>query len=174
MTADRPSPSSKYGQEAFVTAFRKFYRVRSLAVFGASWTDPYGLDADYSVDLDDGELGKVARSTLRASRIVGPDHPDWERVRTYWTAETRRDLLQRLTARAGVKTQSALYDGAGQVDLGLRDKTITLRPWRYQGRGGFAPVRGVEPTELPETVSDEELGATIRHLVDVSRRPWRY
>ncbi|MDQ0315503.1 contact-dependent growth inhibition system immunity protein [Amorphus orientalis] len=161
-------------KEACVTAFTKFYRIHSWAVFGASKLDPDGIDADHPPDLDDAALGAVAREALLASRFIGPDHPDWDRVHAFWSRENSERLLERLKARAGVKTHGALYSGVGEVGLILKNGIINLRPKRYEGRGGFGPLRGDHTVELPETVSDEELGAAIRHLVDVSRRPWRY
>ncbi|MDQ0315504.1 contact-dependent growth inhibition system immunity protein [Amorphus orientalis] len=136
--------------------------------------DPDGIDGDHPPDLDDLALGAVAREALLASRFIGPDHPDRDRVDAYSKNLSDKELLDRFKARAGVKTHGALYSGVGEVGLLLKDGIISLRPLRYEGRGGFGPLRGDHTVELPETVSDEELGAAIRHLVDVSRRPWRY
>lgn len=124
--------------------------------------------------MDDQKLGAAVRTALNASRFIPPDHPDWDRVDAFWNREEARRLMERLKRRAGVKTEAALYEGVGDVSLILADGIITAWPLRYEGRGGIGAIRGIEPTELPEAVSDEELGATIRHLVDVSRRPWRY
>ena len=72
-----------------------------------------------------------------------------------------------------MKTHGALYIGVGEVSPTLKNGAISRMPMMYEERGGFTSRR-VDPTELPETVSDEELGAEIRPLVDVSRQPWRY
>ncbi|MDQ0315501.1 contact-dependent growth inhibition system immunity protein [Amorphus orientalis] len=172
--SQRSAPPPEERKEASVTAFKKFYRIHSWAVFRACLLDPDGIDGDHPPDLDDAALGAAAREALLASRFIGPDHPDWGRVRASVTPEAARSDEERLKARAGVKTQQALYSGVGEVSLTLKDGNIRLLPGKYQGRGGFGSLNGVDPTELPETVSDAELGAAIRHLVDVSRRPWRY
>lgn len=168
----RNPPPPEKRKEACVTAFKKFYRIHSWAVYGASKLDPDGIDADHPPDLDDVGLGAAAREALLASRFIGPDHPDWDRVRAFWTRENSERLLERFKARAGVKTHGALYSGVGEVSLTLKDGIITLRPMKYEGRGGFSSIRGAEPTELPDSVSDEELGATIRRLIEISRKPW--
>ncbi|MDQ0315502.1 contact-dependent growth inhibition system immunity protein [Amorphus orientalis] len=176
MTLRKPvnPPLRREYKAAAITAFKKFYRIHSWAVWGAHMLDPDGIDADHPPDLDDSSLGAAAREALLASRFIGPDHPDRERIDAYWKNLSNKELLDRFKARAGVKTHSALYTGVGEVRLILEDGIISLRPLRYEGRGGFGHLRGAKTVELPETVSDEELGAAIRHLVDVSRRPWRY
>ena len=162
-----PPPAER--KEASVVAFRTFYRVHSWAVYGASLLDPDGIDADHPADLSDVELGAAAREALLASRFIGPDHPDWDRVDAFWNRENSRRLEERLKARAGVKTSAALYSGAAEVALTLKDGVISLEPWKYEGRGGFGGIKGVEPTVLPEAIFDEELGAAIRAAVEVSR-----
>lgn len=165
-------PPPKERKEADVVAFRKFYRIHSWAVYRASKLDPDGIDADHPPDLDDVQLGAAAHEALLANRFIGPDHQDWDRVRAFLNREELRVLEERLRARAGVKTNGALYSGVGNVSLTLKDGMISLMPWKYEGQGGFGPIRGAEPVELPETVSDEELGATIRRLIGISRKPW--
>ena len=174
MTMRKPfnPPPPKERKVASVVAFRKFYRIHSWAVYGALLLDPDGIDADYPPDLDDASLGTAAREALLASRFIGPDHPDWNRVYAFWSLENNDRLLERFKARAGVKTHGALYSGVGLVGLTLKDGIISLMAWKYEGRGGFSPLRGAEPVELPETASDEELGATIRRLIGISRKPW--
>lgn len=76
--------------------------------------------------------------------------------------------------RAGVKTHGALYSGVGEVGLTLKNGVISLRPMKYEGRGGFTSLRRVEPTDLPESVSDEALGAETHRLVEISRKPWKW
>ncbi|MGX1306353.1 hypothetical protein AB7M35_001073 [Amorphus suaedae] len=174
MTIQRESnpPPPEDRKEACVTAFKKFYQISSWAVYGALKLDPDGIDADHPADLNDPGLGAASREALLASRFISPDHPDWNRVRAFLSREYYDRQLERLKARAGVKTHGALYSGVGSVSLMLKDGSITLMPWKYVGRGGFEPLRGFEPVELPETVSDEELGATIRRLIGISRKPW--
>ena len=162
-------PPPKERKAATVVAFRAFYWIHSWAVYRASLLDPDGIDADYPPDLGDSELGVAAREALLASRFIGPDHPDWDRVGAYYTREKDRELSKRFLTRAGVKTEATLYKGAANVALTLRDGTISLEPWKYEGRGGFGGIKGVEPTVLPEAISDEELGAAIRAAVEVSR-----
>ncbi|MEH6721117.1 MAG: contact-dependent growth inhibition system immunity protein [Aurantimonas endophytica] len=168
--ASPPPPERK---EAEVTAFRKLYRIHSWAVYRDSLLDPDGYDRIHSGDLDDHALGAAAREALVASRYVAPDHPDWDRVRAYWDLEKGDKLEEQLRAAAGVKTNSALYKGAGNVHLDLRGGTIAIDPMKYAGRGGFDGIRGLEPTKLPEAISDEALGAAIRAAIEISRAPWK-
>lgn len=156
-----------------MTAFRAFIWINSFAVAGALLLDPDGLDADYPPDIGDAELGASVRGALLASRFIGPDHPDWDRVGAYYTREKDRELSERFLARAGVKTEATLYKGAANVALTLEYGVIYLKPLRYEGRGGFGGIKGVEPTELPETVSDVDLGAAIRAGIEVSRAAGR-
>ena len=44
---------------------------------------------------------------------------------------------------------------------------------KYAGRGGFEGIRDLEPVRMPETVSDEALGAAIRAAIEISRAPWK-
>lgn len=166
-------PPPEHRKEASVTAFKQFYRIHSWAVYGACLLDPDGIDADHAPDLDDAELGAAAREALLASRFIGPDHPDWDRVDAFWKNLPDRELLDRFMTRAGVKTHGALYSGVGEVGLTLKNGVISLRPMKYEGRGGFTSLRRVEPTDLPESVSDEDMGAEIRRLVEISRKPWK-
>jgi hypothetical protein len=162
-------PPPKECKEASVTAFRAFIWIHSWAVYRASMLDPDGVDADYPPDLGDAELGAAARKALLASRFIPPDHPDWDRVGAYSTREKDRELSERFKARAGVKTEAALYKGAANVSLTLQDGVMSVEPLRYEGRGGFGGIKGVEPTELSETISNAELGAAIRAAIEVSR-----
>ncbi len=171
--SQRSTPPPEVRKEACVTAFKKFYRIHSWAVYSASKLDPDGIDADHPANLDDAALGAAAREALLASRFIGPDHPDWDRVDAFWKNLPDRELLDRFMARAGVKTHGALYSGVGEVGLTLKNGVISLRPMKYEGRGGFSSLQGVEPTELPEAGSDEELGAEIRKLIEISRKPWK-
>ncbi|XWN32882.1 MAG: contact-dependent growth inhibition system immunity protein [Devosia sp.] len=152
-----------------MTAFRAFYQITSWAVYGACLLDPDGIDMDHPADLSDTELGATAREALLASRFIGPEHPDWDRVDEYSKQLDGKELENKLKARAGVKTTKALYNGAGDVSLRLKDGTISLIPMRYEGRGGFGGIKGLAPTELAENVSDEALGAAIRAAIEVSR-----
>lgn len=162
-----PPPEER--KEASVVAFRTFYRIHSWAVYRASKLDPDGIDADHPVDLTDAQLGTLAREALLASRFIGPDHPDWDRVGAFWKQDKGQTLEERLEERAGVKTQATLYKGAGEVGLTLKGGIISLLPSKYEGRGGFGGIKGLAPTELPEKVSDEALGAAIRAAIEVSR-----
>ncbi|MDN2567839.1 contact-dependent growth inhibition system immunity protein, partial [Aquibium sp. A9E412] len=67
------------------------------------------------------------------------------------------------------RSLTALYKGVGGVSLTLRDGIIFIEADRYEGRGGFGGIKGAQPIELPETVSDAELGAAIRAAIAVSR-----
>lgn len=162
-------PPPKERKRASINAFRAFYWIHSWAVYRASLLDPEGIDADYPPDLDDAALGAAAREALVASRFIAPDHPDWDRVGAYSTREKDRELSKRFKARAGVRSETALYKGVGGVNLTLQDGVILVEPDRYEGRGGFGAIKGVQPTELPETVSDAKLGAAIRAAIEVSR-----
>ena len=165
-----PPPMRK---EATVIAFRKFTWIHSWAVYGAGLLDPDGYDRLHPANLDDAALGAASREALLASRYIAPDHPDWDRVDAYWNLEEDDKLRERLRAAAGVKTNSALYKGAGNVSLELRDGVITVEPLKYAGRGGFEGIRDLEPTKLPEAISDEALGAAIRAAIEISRAPWK-
>ena len=57
--------------------------------------DPDEIDVDYLVDLTDAQLGTLARDALLASRFIGPDHPDWDRVGAY----LKQDKVERLEGR---------------------------------------------------------------------------
>ncbi|MBB4002563.1 hypothetical protein GGR03_001638 [Aurantimonas endophytica] len=92
---------------------------------------------------------------------------------TNWNLENGDKLEERLKAAAGVKTSSALYKGAGNVHLDLREGIIAIKPMEYAGRGGFDGIRGLEPTKLPAAISDEALGAAIRAAIEISRAPWK-
>lgn len=168
-----PLPPPPIRKEAAIVAFRKFHRIHSWAVYGAGLLDPDGYDRLHSADLDNRALGAASREALLASRYIAPDHPDWDRVDAYWNLENGDKLRERLRAAAGVKTNSALYKGAGNVALELRDGIIAVRPLKYAGRGGFEGIRDLEPTKLPETISDEALGAAIRAAIEISRAPWK-
>jgi hypothetical protein len=166
-------PPPPVRKEAEVTAYRKFYRIHSWAVYGAGSLDPDGYDQIHPADLDDTALGAAAREAPLASRFIAPDHPDWDRVGAYWNLEKGDKLEEQLRAAAGVKTNTALYKGAGNVHLDLRGGTIAIDPMKYAGRGGFDGIRGLEPTKLPADISDEALGAAIRAAIEISRAPWK-
>ena len=169
----RRSPPPPVRKEADVTAYRKFTWIHSWAVYGDSLLDPDGYDRLHPADIDDAALGAASREALLASRYIAPDHPDWDRVDAFWNLEDGDKLEERLRAAAGVKTNSALYRGAGNVSLELSNGIIALRPLKYAGRGGFEGIRDLEPTKLPESISDEALGAAIRAAIEISRSPWK-
>jgi hypothetical protein len=129
-------------------------------VYSASKLDPDGIDADHPANLDDAALGAVAREALLASRFIGPEHPDRDRVDAFLKKLSDKELLDRFKAPAGVKTHGALYSGVGKVSLTLKDGIISLRPMKYEGRGGFT-TRRVEPTELPEAGSDVQVSLLL-------------
>ncbi|WP_163045083.1 contact-dependent growth inhibition system immunity protein [Aurantimonas aggregata] len=167
------APPPPVRKESTILAFRRFAWIHSWAVYRAALLDPDGYDRIHPADLDDAALGAASREALLASRYIAPDHPDWDRVDAYWNLENGDKLRERLRAAAGVKTNSALYKGAGNVSLGLRDGIIAVEPLKYAGRGGFEEIRDLEPTKLPETISDEALGAAIRAAIEISRAPWK-
>ncbi len=163
-----PSPPKPHKQ-ATVEAYRAFTRIYSHAVYGAAYPDPFGYDQIHAAQMPDGELGCEARSALLASRFVAPEHPDWDRVIRIPTDDELREEEERDRKRAGVRSLRALYAGAGSVSLRLQDGEITIEAERYRGRGHWEGIRGMEPTTLPESVSDEELGAAINAALQVSR-----
>jgi len=119
--------------------------------------------------MTDLDMGREARAALRASRFITPDHPEWDRLIRFCSDDEIRADVARELAHARVRTQKALFEGSGSVSLTLQDGRISVDPWRYAGRGGWEGIPGIEPATLPESVSDEELGAAINAALAVSR-----
>lgn len=155
-------------KEAGITRFRKFCDVHSYAVSGMTLLDPDGYREFHPLDMSDAELGAVAKTALAASRFFELDDPDWDRVLAHWNLDQTKKDEDLLKARAGVETRKALYNGAGRVMLVEEGGKISITPSRYGGGEDWYPVQAHEPANLPESVSDEELGAVIRRELDVS------
>ncbi|WP_034492213.1 contact-dependent growth inhibition system immunity protein [Afifella pfennigii] len=164
----KPPPPEEW-QSADVTAYRFFTKVLSQAVYRSAHPDPKGYNRVHPAKMTDVDLGREARAALAASRFITPDHPEWDSLMRFGTdAELRAEEAREKTL-AGVKTRKALYEGAGSVSLSLQDGRIELAPWRYAGRGGWEGIPGIQPTVLPESVSDAELGAAINAALEKSR-----
>ncbi|MBK1622708.1 contact-dependent growth inhibition system immunity protein [Afifella marina] len=162
-------PPPKPRKQATVEAYRAFTRIYSHAVYGAAYPDPAGYDQIHTARMPDSDLGYEARSALRASRFVAPEHPDWDSVIRIPTDDELREEEERDKKRAGVRSLRALYAGAGSVSLQLRDGEITIEAERHRGHGHWEGIPGIKPTILPESVSDEVLGAAVNAALEVSR-----
>jgi len=163
-----PTRVLKPSKEAGITRVRDFYDIHSYAVSGMTLLDPDGYRELLSIGMSDAELGTAAHTALAASRFLELNDPEWDRVKAHWNLEQAKKDEERLKARAGVKTRKALYKGAGRVILIQEDGQISIRPSRYGGGEDWYPVQAHEPANLPENVTDEELGAVIRRELDIS------
>lgn len=149
--------------------FRTFTNIHSWAVYGAGFSDPDGYDQFHPKGMTDAELGAAVREGLMASRFIGPDHTDRERILNFWNKEQIKASENRLKAQAGVKTLKALYSGAGYVALRLMTGIITVTPLKHAGSGAWESIPGNEPVTLNETVSGTSLGVEIRRALETSR-----
>jgi len=164
--APPPPPERK---EALVQEFRAFTEIVSQAVYRNAFPDPKGYDRIHAPAMADAELARETREALDASRFIPPEHPEWQSLIRTLTKEEEREWHARHKALAGVRSIKALYEGAGSVSVELEDGHIRLTPWRYRARGHWEGIPGIEATILPESVSDEELGAAINAALEVSR-----
>ncbi|MCG7630081.1 contact-dependent growth inhibition system immunity protein [Epibacterium sp. MM17-32] len=163
------SKPAKESKDAQVTAYRQFTKINSQAVYRGGCYDPKGYENYFPSEMNAHDIGREARKALLASRFIAPDHPEWDAVMRFPTADEIRAAQEANKARAGVKTLKALFNGAGNVSLRLQDGQIEITPWRYRGRGHWEGIRGHEDPVLPEDVSDETLGKAILDALDVSR-----
>jgi len=164
--APPPPPERK---EALVQEFRAFTEIVSQAVYRNAFPDPKGYDRIHAPAMADAELGRETREALDASRFIPPEHPEWQSLIRTLTKEEERAWHARHKALAGVRSIKALYEGAGSVSVELEDGHIETVQRRNIGDAGWRENPGLKPTILPESVSDEELGAAINAALEVSR-----
>ena len=162
----KPPRASK---QAIINAHRAFTNIVSFAVYRRGCPDPKGYNTYFAPDMSAKDIGRETRAALAASRIIGPDHPEWDDVMRFPTSEEIKALEDADKARAGVKTLKALYNGAGSVTLNLQDAQIKIKPWRYRGRSSWEGIRGHDDTILPEDVTDDVFGKAILDALDISR-----
>ncbi|WP_169738511.1 contact-dependent growth inhibition system immunity protein [Afifella pfennigii] len=162
-------PPPRQRKQAQVRGYRFFTRILSQAVYRSAHPDPAGYNNVFRPQMTDVDLGREARAALAASRFIAPDHPEWDSVIRFPTDDEIQAFEAREKALAGVKTQKALYGGAGLVALELQDGALEVDALRYAGRGGWEGIPGIQPTVLPESVSDAELGAAINAALEKSR-----
>lgn len=159
----------KDSKKAIINAHRAFTKIISFAVYGRGCPDPKGYHEYLAPNMNAEDLGREARAALMASRFITPDHPEWDTVMRFPTADEIRVAQEANKARAGVKTLKALFNGAGSVTLTLQDAKIRIKPWRYRGRSSWEGIRGQDDTVVPEDVSDEAFGKAILDALDISR-----
>ena len=165
----RRSKPPKESKAALVTAYRKFTKIVSQAVYRSGCRDPKGNENCFPSDMNAFDIGREARTALLASRFIAPAHPEWDEVMRFPTADEIKAAQEDNKARAGVKTLKALFNGAGNVSLRLQEGQIEITPWRYRGSGHWEGIRGHEDTVLPEDVSDEAFGKAVMDALDISR-----
>ena len=155
-------------KEADVTWFRFFIWVEPRAVLNAgSKPDPDATQHFLPPDAEDVALGAAAHDALRQSRWIGLDHPDfWRVMQRKWTED---EYYGPLLKRAGITTRRTLYRGARHVSMMLRDGIITLSAMDYDGPGAWEGIKSRPDTELPDSISDADLGAAIRVELAKSR-----
>ena len=163
------SKPPKESKDAQVTAYRKFIKINSQAVYGSACRDPQGYEEYFPPEMSAREIGREARKALLASRFITPDHPEWDSVMRFPTEDEIKASREANKARAGVKTLKALFNSAGNVSLRLQDVQIKIKPWRYRGRGHWEGIRGHDDTILPEDVPDDVFGKAILDALDISR-----
>jgi hypothetical protein len=153
---------------ASITAFRYYIWVEPKAVLnGGAKPDPDATQHFLPPDAEDVALGAAAHDALRQSRWIGLDHPDfWRVMQRKWTHE---EFFGPLLQRAGVKTRRTLYRGARHLSMLLRDGIITLSAMDYDGPGAWEGVKSRPKTELPDSISDADLGGAIRAELAKSR-----
>ena len=159
----------KESRKAIIKAHSAFTKIVSFAVYRSGCPDPKGYNEHFPSEMNAEDIGREARAALMASRIIAPDHPEWESVMRFPTPEEIKALNEADKARAGVKTLKALYNGAGSVTLTLQDTKIRIKPWLYRGRASWEGIRGQEDMVLPEDMPDEALGKAILDALDISR-----
>ena len=159
-----PAPPPEPSAWASIHWFGKFIRVESHAVCGALTTrDPEGIGLTLPPDTGDDALGCAVRSALDASRLLRPDHPEFEAVFDVsggaeawaaWEAEMMRI--------AGATTPRTLRRVVKLVTAGRGHGGVLIRSTRHERASHFTGIRGLDPIRLPEAADDAALGAAVR------------
>ncbi|MCP1200869.1 contact-dependent growth inhibition system immunity protein [Notoacmeibacter sp. MSK16QG-6] len=166
--SNRTKPRSPTRREANVVQFRRFYRIYSCLVWGASIYDPDGYEQFPTIDIDDEKLGNAVREALAASR-ASLDDELWDRAYDYRRTGEFKKTDRTMLELAGVKSLRTLYRGAASVSVWHDQNSITILAWKNKGVESWGPVRNYERLELPDTITDAELGAAVREHLAISK-----
>jgi hypothetical protein len=90
----------------------------------------------------------------------------WKYCR-YITLKNFKEVVGKHMEIMGVKTQKALYKNTKTVSVLLKNGIISTGSTHQNRLGGF---EGIQPQiKLPETATNEEIGAAVRHALENSK-----
>lgn len=160
----KPAPPSPYHVTASVTAFRHFILAESKLCYSSSHWHRDGLSVFLPTDAGDADMGDAAWAVLRASRFIRPGEPGSEEMEMPRDKimPLRREYINLLRAKAGVKTLKALYEGAKYVTLWRKDGQIRVEAWARHGFDGWTGLKGEVADVYPETIGEAAFGAAVR------------
>lgn len=142
---------------------------------GGRYADYKGKEHLLPPDVSDAELGVALRNALAHSRFVlgAPRtdvwvHPDVEYDMELCDlnkgVQRYKDWIARLMAAYGYKTKRALFKDMKNCSVDLREGVISIRPSFHEKLEAWSGegITKEDHVHIPETCSDEELGAAIR------------
>jgi hypothetical protein len=122
--------------------------------------DPDGLELFLSPCTGDVELGEAVRACLELSRLI----PNEERKTKFHQTEVvkRYELWkEKMMTLSGVSSKRTLFKRLKLCSISSKDGLIKFCPLSMIKMETWQSIKGAE-VEVPETCSNEELGAALR------------
>jgi hypothetical protein len=142
------SPPDPSARRRWVDGCRQVTDLISHAVPWLGWASPEGVEIFLSPGTPDADLGANVRSARAASRVVAPDHPEWDSAHAGALDRRSRPRMEtrRLTT-AGVERPTR-SGRALSVTRTLRGGAISAAPWKPRARGRWGVL---DPSPWPSS-----------------------
>jgi hypothetical protein len=140
-----------------------FFQIWTMSRAGLRYADPDVEPFYLEPDVDNQVLGNTLRIALSKSKeIVGIKF--MEIFKSGRVQEKDKEENKKLMKQYGYKTKRALYKNMDKCSISVFEGNIEIQPTHHDSLDGYSANQNKGPFALliPETATDEELGAAVR------------
>lgn len=152
----------KIDARASVYSNGDFFRITTMSQGMLDYAEPDASPHYLTPDVDDATLGHTLRLALKASKRVSV-----EEFQKIFHSGVIQKLGNERDAWAmkhyGYKTKRAMYKNMDSCSISVADRQIEIAPLHHKSLDGYsATVDGPHPLYVPESATNEKLGAALR------------
>ncbi|MFE1573088.1 contact-dependent growth inhibition system immunity protein [Comamonas odontotermitis] len=141
-----------------------FFEITTISRGMLGYGDPEVEPQYLPLDISDKILGESLRLALSKSKRVSLE--EFQKLWNSGILEETEKMREKYTMnKYGYKTKKALYKNMNLCDVSVYGDFIEIQPTQQTSLDGYTVTKDMDltPLKISHTVSDEELGAALRH-----------